>query len=123
MERDADCSQKEFPPVKPDMRVQFAGIELANPVIAASGTFGYGIEFEEIVDIEKIGALVSKGLSREPMAGNEAPRIVQTASGMLNAIGLQNIGVDDFLAKKLPLLKRYPKAKVIVNVFGYQVAD
>ena len=123
MERDADCSQKEFPPVTPDMRVQFAGIELANPVIAASGTFGYGIEFEEIVDIEKIGALVSKGLSREPMAGNEAPRIVQTASGMLNAIGLQNIGVDDFLAKKLPLLKRYPKAKVIVNVFGYQVAD
>jgi dihydroorotate dehydrogenase (NAD+) catalytic subunit len=105
------------------MRVQFAGIELANPVIAASGTFGYGIEFEEIVDIEKIGAFVSKGLSREPMAGNEAPRIIQTASGMLNAIGLQNIGVDDFLAKKLPLLKRYPKAKVIVNVFGYQVQD
>jgi dihydroorotate dehydrogenase (NAD+) catalytic subunit len=122
MDRNATRSRKA-PPVKPDMRVQFAGIELANPVIAASGTFGYGIEFEEIVDIEKIGAFVSKGLSREPMAGNEAPRIIQTASGMLNAIGLQNIGVDDFLAKKLPLLKRYPKAKVIVNVFGYQVQD
>jgi len=105
------------------MRVQFAGIELANPIIAASGTFGYGIEFEEIVSLERIGAFVSKGLSLEPMAGNEAPRIVQTASGMLNAIGLQNIGVVDFIAKKLPELKRYPKAKCIVNVFGYQVSD
>jgi len=105
------------------MRVQFAGIELANPIIAASGTFGYGIEFEEIVSLERIGAFVSKGLSLEPMAGNDAPRIVQTASGMLNAIGLQNIGVADFIAKKLPELKRYPKAKCIVNVFGYQVSD
>ncbi len=105
------------------MRVQFAGIELANPVIAASGTFGYGIEFEEIVHLERIGAFVSKGLSREPMAGNQAPRIVQTAAGMLNAIGLQNIGVDEFLAKKLPPLRRYPQCKVIANVFGYQVED
>jgi dihydroorotate dehydrogenase (NAD+) catalytic subunit len=105
------------------MRVSFAGIELANPIIAASGTFGYGIEFEEIVSLEKIGAFVSKGLSRAPMAGNEAPRIVQTASGMLNAIGLQNIGVDDFIAKKLPPLLRYPKSKLIANVFGYQVQD
>jgi dihydroorotate dehydrogenase (NAD+) catalytic subunit len=105
------------------MRVRFAGIELANPVIAASGTFGYGIEFEEIVSLEGIGAFVSKGLSLEPMAGNEAPRIVQTAAGMINAIGLQNIGVDDFIAKKLPELKRYPKCKCIVNVFGYKVTD
>jgi len=105
------------------MTVRFAGLELANPVIAASGTFGYGIEFEEIVGLEGIGAFVTKGLSREPMAGNEAPRIVQTASGMLNAIGLQNIGVDQFIEKKLPELKRYPKAKVIVNVFGYKVED
>jgi dihydroorotate dehydrogenase (NAD+) catalytic subunit len=105
------------------MRVQFAGIELENPVIAASGTFGYGIEFEEIVSLERIGAFVSKGLSLEPMAGNEAPRIVQTSAGMLNAIGLQNIGVADFIARKLPELKRYPKAKCIVNVFGYQVSD
>jgi len=105
------------------MTVRFAGIELANPIIAASGTFGYGIEFEEIVALEKIGAFVSKGLSREPMAGNEAPRIVQTAAGMLNAIGLQNIGVAEFIEKKLPLLKRYPKARVIVNVFGYKVED
>jgi dihydroorotate dehydrogenase (NAD+) catalytic subunit len=105
------------------MTVRFAGVELANPIIAASGTFGYGIEFEEIVDLEKIGAFVTKGLSLEPMAGNQPPRIVQTAAGMLNAIGLQNIGVSEFIEKKLPLLKRYPRTKVIVNVFGYKVED
>jgi dihydroorotate dehydrogenase (NAD+) catalytic subunit len=105
------------------MTVRFAGLGLANPVIAASGTFGYGIEFEEIVALEKIGAFVTKGLSREPMAGNEAPRIVQTAAGMLNAIGLQNIGVVEFIEKKLPLLARYPKAQCIVNVFGNCMED
>jgi dihydroorotate dehydrogenase (NAD+) catalytic subunit len=105
------------------MTVRFAGLELANPIIAASGTFGYGIEFEEIVSLEKIGAFVTKGLSLEPMAGNEAPRIVQTAAGMLNAIGLQNIGVAEFIEKKLPLLARYPESKCIVNVFGYKVED
>ena len=105
------------------MTVRFAGLELANPVIAASGTFGYGIEFEEIVALEKIGAFVTKGLSREPMVGNEAPRIVQTAAGMLNAIGLQNIGVAEFVEKKLPQLSRYPKSKCIVNVFGNKVED
>ncbi len=110
-------------PLKPDMKVRFAGIELANPVIAASGTFGYGIEFEEIVALDGIGAFVSKGLSREPMAGNVAPRIIQTAAGMMNAIGLQNIGIAEFIQKKLPALTRYPKAQCIVNVFGYQVTD
>src|SRR6202046_4530523 len=105
------------------MTVRFAGVELANPVIAASGTFGYGIEFEEIVGLERIGAFVSKGLSLEPMAGNQAPRIVQTAAGMLNAIGLQNIGVTEFIEKKLPLLKRYPKGQGIVNVFGHKGED
>jgi dihydroorotate dehydrogenase (NAD+) catalytic subunit len=105
------------------MTVEFAGLELVNPVIAASGTFGYGIEFEELVELDKIGALVTKGLSLEPIAGNQAPRIVQTASGMLNAIGLQNIGVAEFVSKKLVELRRYPAAKVIVNVFGYRVAD
>ena len=72
-------------------------MNLVNPVIAASGTFGYGIEFEEIVSLERIGALVTKGISLEPMAGHAAPRLVQTAAGMLNAIGLQNIGVEEFL--------------------------
>jgi dihydroorotate dehydrogenase (NAD+) catalytic subunit len=105
------------------MSVRFAGLELANPIVAASGTFGYGIEFEEIVSLDRIGAFVTKGLSREPMAGNEAPRIVQTAAGMLNAIGLQNIGVAEFVEKKLPQLARYPKANCIVNVFGNKVED
>lgn len=105
------------------MGVKFAGLELVNPVIAASGTFGYGIEFEEIVALERIGAFVTKGISLEPMAGHPAPRIVQTAAGMLNAIGLQNIGVEEFVARKLPALKRYPRAQVIVNVFGSTVSE
>jgi dihydroorotate dehydrogenase (NAD+) catalytic subunit len=105
------------------MRVKFAGLELVNPIIAASGTFGYGVEFEEIVSLERIGAFVTKGISLEPMKGHPAPRIVQTAAGMLNAIGLQNVGVDEFIARKLPALQKYPRAKVIVNVFGSTVAD
>ena len=105
------------------MHVNFAGIELSNPIIAASGTFGYGIEFEDIVSLDRIGGLVTKGLSREPMAGNEAPRIIQTASGMMNAIGLQNIGVEAFLEKKLPPLRRYATCAVMVNVFGNCTED
>jgi dihydroorotate dehydrogenase (NAD+) catalytic subunit len=105
------------------MKVTLAGLELSNPIIAASGTFGYGIEFEEIVSLEKIGGLVTKGISMEPMAGHAAPRIVQTASGMLNAIGLQNVGVEEFIRRKLPPLSRYPACKVIVNVFGYTVGE
>jgi dihydroorotate dehydrogenase (NAD+) catalytic subunit len=109
--------------MKPDMRVQFAGIELVNPVVAASGTFGYGIEFEEIVAFPRIGGLVTKGISREPMAGNKAPRLIETAAGMINAIGLQNIGVERFVRDKLPRLRHYPSCAVIVNVFGYQIED
>jgi dihydroorotate dehydrogenase (NAD+) catalytic subunit len=109
--------------VKLDMKVKLAGLELANPVIAASGTFGYGIEFEEILSLERIGAFVTKGISLQPIEGHPSPRIIQTAAGMLNAIGLQNVGVEEFLAKKLPALSRYPAAKVIVNIFGYTVAD
>jgi dihydroorotate dehydrogenase (NAD+) catalytic subunit len=105
------------------MKVSLAGIELANPIIAASGTFGYGIEFEEIVSLERIGGFVTKGISLEPMAGHPAPRIVQTAAGMLNAIGLQNIGVEEFILRKLPQLGRYPACKVIVNVFGSTVGE
>ncbi|MGB0125402.1 MAG: dihydroorotate dehydrogenase [Silvibacterium sp.] len=105
------------------MRVQFAGIQLENPVLAASGTFGYGVEFEDIVSLEKIGGFVTKGISREPMAGNQAPRILETPAGMMNAIGLQNVGVKAFLEKKLPELRRYPKCAVIVNVFGSTVGD
>ena len=105
------------------MSVELAGLSLTNPVIAASGTFGYGIEFEEIVSLERIGAFVTKGISLHPIDGHAAPRIVQTAAGMLNAIGLQNVGVDEFIEKKLPPLLRYPQCKVIVNVFGHTVGD
>ncbi len=105
------------------MRVSFAGLELVNPVIAASGTFGYGIEFEEIVSLDRLGAIVTKGISLEPMAGHAPPRIVQTAAGMLNAIGLQNVGVEDFVERKLPPMSRHPSCKVIVNVFGHTVNE
>src|ERR1039458_9645535 len=105
------------------MKVSLAGLELASPIIAASGTFGYGIEFEDIVSLERIGGFVTKGISLQPIAGHAAPRIVQTAAGMLNAIGLQNVGVEEFIRRKLPPLGRYPRANVIVNIFGYQVAE
>jgi len=109
--------------MKPDMKVSLAGLELVNPVIAASGTFGYGIEFEEIVSLERLGGFVTKGISLQPMAGHAAPRLIQTAAGMLNAIGLQNLGVEEFIVKKLAPLARYPLAKVIVNIFGYTVGE
>ena len=105
------------------MSVRFAGIELRNPIIAASGTFAYGIEFDEIVSLNAIGGFVVKGLSREPMAGNAAPRLIETAAGMINAIGLQNIGVRAFIKTKLPLLNNVPGCVVIANVFGYAVED
>ena len=108
---------------KPDMRVVLAGVELRSPVIAASGTFGYGVEFEEIVSLDRIGALVTKGLSREPMAGNARPRIIETPAGMMNAIGLQNIGVRAFVAEKLPKLRNMKGTVVIANVFGYTIED
>ncbi len=105
------------------MKVTLLGFELENPVIAASGTFGYGIEFEEIVALDKIGGFVTKGISLEPLPGHAPPRIIQTAAGMLNAIGLQNVGVEEYIAKKLMPMKRYPQCKVIVNVFGYTVGE
>ena len=111
------------PPKGPDMRVRLCGVELASPVIAASGTFGYGVEFEELIDFRKIGAFVTKGLSREPMAGNPAPRIVETSGGMINAIGLQNMGVRAFAEGKMPRLREIPGAVTIANIFGFTVED
>jgi dihydroorotate dehydrogenase (NAD+) catalytic subunit len=105
------------------MSVTFAGITLKNPVIAASGTFGYGIEFEDIVTLERLGGFAVKGLSREPMAGNPPPRLWETSAGMLNAIGLQNIGARAFVDEKLPLLRKIPNIVVIANVFGYSITD
>lgn len=107
----------------PDLGVSFAGIQLKNPVIAASGTFGYGVEFEDVVHLSKLGGFVVKGLSREPMTGNPPPRLWETAAGMLNAIGLQNIGAQAFLEDKLPRLRQMKHIVVIANVFGYSRED
>jgi dihydroorotate dehydrogenase (NAD+) catalytic subunit len=95
---------------------------LQNPVIAASGTFGYGIEFEKQVDLNRLGGMVVKGLSREPIEGNAPPRLWETQAGMMNSVGLQNIGVRAFVTDKLPLLARY-RTTVIANIFGYTVED
>lgn len=106
-----------------DLSVSFAGIDLKNPIIAASGTFGYGVEFEDVVHLSKLGGFVVKGLSREPMIGNPPPRLWETAAGMLNAIGLQNIGAAAFLLEKLPRLRQIEDIVVIANVFGHTRED
>jgi dihydroorotate dehydrogenase (NAD+) catalytic subunit len=109
-------------PSKPDLRVTVGSISLKNPVIAASGTFAYGIEFSHLVDLNRLGGIVVKGLSLQPMVGNPAPRMCETPGGIVNSIGLQNIGVRAFVAEKLPQLRRFDTA-VIANVFGYTVSD
>ena len=98
-------------------------MRLKNPVIAASGTFGYGIEFEDVVHLNKLGGFVVKGLSAEPMAGNPPPRLYETPAGMLNAIGLQNIGARAFVDEKLPKLQKMKNIVVFANVFGYSRED
>lgn len=105
-----------------DLAVQIGAVRLRNPILAASGTFGYGVEFAHLVDLNRLGGLVVKGLSREPMEGAPAPRLCETPSGMLNAVGLQNIGVRAFVSEKLPVLRKYDTA-IIANVFGYSVED
>ena len=105
-----------------DLRVQVGALRLANPIITASGTFGYGLEFAHLVDLNQLGGLVTKGLSLEPMEGAPAPRLCETPSGMLNAVGLQNVGVQAFVKDKLPLLRKY-NTSIIVNVFGYCFED
>jgi len=107
----------------PDLSVNVAGISLKNPILAASGTFGYGVEFEDVVHLAKLGGFVVKGLSREPMIGNPPPRLWETAAGMLNAIGLQNIGAQAFLDEKLPRLRQLKNIVVMANVFGYTRED
>jgi dihydroorotate dehydrogenase (NAD+) catalytic subunit len=105
-----------------DLRVSIGSVHLKNPIIAASGTFGYGVEFAELVDLNRLGGIVVKGLSAQPMAGNPPPRMVETPSGIVNSIGLQNIGARAFVAEKLPGLRRYDTA-VIANVFGHATAE
>ena len=104
--------------IKPDLTVKIAGIKLKNPVITASGTFGYGEEYLKFLDLNKIGGITVKGLSSKPSNGNPPSRICETPAGMLNSIGLQNIGADAFIREKLPILRKY-ETKVLVNIFGY----
>ena len=105
-----------------DLSVQIGALRLRNPILAASGTFGYGLEFAHLVDLNKLGGFVVKGLSLEPMQGAPPPRLCETPSGMLNAVGLQNIGVRAFVAEKLPLLRKHDTA-VVANVFGCCVEE
>jgi len=107
---------------KADLRVSIGGLELPNPVMTASGTFGYGEEFASYVNLHRLGAVVVKGISLKPRPGNPPPRIVETACGMLNAIGLENVGVARFLSDKLPYLRK-ANARVIVNVLGDSIDD
>ncbi len=106
----------------PDLSTELAGISLKNPVIAASGTFGYGEEFSQLIDLNQLGGFVVKGLSFEPMEGAAAPRLHETPSGMLNAIGLQNISARRFVEDKLPNLRKY-QTRIFANVFGSCTQD
>ncbi len=106
----------------PRLAVEIAGIRFNNPVMGASGTFGYGLEFAELIDLNLLGGFSTKGLSRRPLAGNPPPRIVETHGGMLNAIGLQNIGARAFVEEKLPQLRSFD-TRVVANVFGYSDED
>ena len=108
--------------VAPPLQISLCGITLKNPVLAASGTFAYGVEFERLVDLDALGGMVVKGLSREPMDGNPPPRIWEAEAGMINSIGLQNIGVRAFVREKLPALARLRTA-VFANVFGNATED
>jgi dihydroorotate dehydrogenase (NAD+) catalytic subunit len=109
-------------PAEVDLRVSLGTLHLKNPIIAASGTFGYGVEFSPLVNLSRLGAIVTKGLSIQPMDGAPAPRISESASGLVNAIGLQNIGVKAFVSDKLPELRRQG-ATVVANVFGQTIVD
>ena len=105
-----------------DLSVPIGALRLRNPILAASGTFGYGLEFAHLVNLNRLGGFVTKGLSREPIEGAPPPRLYPTPSGMLNAVGLQNVGVRAFVAEKLPVLRKLDTA-VIANVFGYTLED
>lgn len=105
-----------------DTKIHLAGLELKNPVMVASGTFGYGREYAGFIDLNQLGALVVKGVSVQPMAGNPPPRIVETPAGMLNSIGLQNVGLKTFISEKLPFLQEVDSL-VIVNILGHTIDE
>ena len=107
---------------QPDMRVNIGSLQLRNPVMTASGTFGYGEEFASLVNLQRLGAIIVKGISLEPRLGNPPPRIVETPAGMINAIGLENVGLERFVTEKLPYLQN-KDTPVIVNILGNTVDD
>jgi len=107
---------------KPNLEVEIAGIKLKNPVMTASGTFGYGEEFSPFIDLDRLGAMVLKGITLKPKRGNPPPRIIETPSGMLNAIGLQNVGVEVLIKEKLPYLKKF-NTPVIINISGDTIEE
>ena len=115
-----DMNSKNAP--EPDLHVDLRGLTLSNPVIAASGTFGYGLEFVPYIDLNHLGGFCTKGLSLKPRLGNPVPRMVETSAGMLNAIGLENIGLEKFVEEKLPKLNDY-NTRLIVNFFGDKVEE
>ena len=112
-------SEEQF---TPRIDIDVAGIHFENPVLTASGTFGYGQEFAQLIDLNQLGGICVKGISADPMEGNPSPRIYETEAGMLNAIGLQNVGAKRFLTEKLPFLRTL-RTRCIVNVFGYSTED
>ena len=108
--------------IRPDLKTDIGRIELENPVMTASGTFGYASEFKELVDLNRLGGIIVKGLSLQPSKGNKPPRIVETACGMLNAIGLENVGIDSFVKEKLPFLKSL-STPVFTNIYGKSISE
>jgi len=118
----ANASSRGRSPADVDLSVSLGALRLRNPILAASGTFGYGTEFAHLVNLNRLGGFVTKGLSREPIVGAPPPRLCDTPSGMLNAIGLQNVGVQAFVREKLPVLRKFDTA-VVANVFGYCIED
>jgi dihydroorotate dehydrogenase (NAD+) catalytic subunit len=108
--------------IRPDLKTDIGNLELKNPIMTASGTFGYASEFAELVDLNRLGGILVKGLSLEPSMGNKPPRIVETACGMLNAIGLENVGIDIFIEEKLPFLKIL-STPVFTNIYGKSIGD
>ncbi|MBU1291196.1 dihydroorotate dehydrogenase [bacterium] len=107
---------------KPNLEVEIAGIKLKNPVMTASGTFGYGEEFSPFIDLDKLGAMVLKGITLKPKMGNPPPRVIETPSGMLNSIGLQNVGVEMLIKEKLPYLQKF-NTPVIINISGDTIEE
>ena len=121
-EQHMNPSEEVLPCGGPDLRVQIGSLNLRNPVMTASGTFGYAREFENLINLDKLGGIIVKGISLQPKAGNPPPRVIETACGMLNAIGLENVGVDRFISGKMKYLRSLT-TPVVVNILGDSVEE